>query len=355
MGRGNLLAALNDSAYMMSVEKNSDLVKMASYAPLLENVNKRDWEVNLIHFDSSRVFGRASYYACKLFAENRPDVNLSTQVQYQPARARPITGRIGLGTYNTAAEFKDVQVEQDGKILYQSDFSKGEEGWGPEPGRRLMGKWVAADGVYRQQETVTSHSYFGDGSWSNITVRLKARKLKGAEGFVISVGTADGRCAQWNVGGWNNHQHAIQTGDAIVGKALRGSVEEGRWYDVKVEVKDRTVRGYLDGQLVQEETLPRVDTVLAIAGRDDASGDIIMKVVNSGPKAAGMAVKISGAAKIQPGASVTVLTSADMRAENSFEEPRKIAPVTQTISGAGAEFRHEFPPYSLSILRLKTR
>ena len=55
VGRGNVLAMLNDAAYMMSMEKNTDLVKMGSYAPLLENVNDRDWPVNMIHFDSSRV------------------------------------------------------------------------------------------------------------------------------------------------------------------------------------------------------------------------------------------------------------------------------------------------------------
>ena len=80
VGRGNWVAAINDAAYMMSVEKNTDLVKMASYAPLLENVNHRDWEVNMIHFDSSRVFARATYYVQKLFAEHLPSVALPATV-----------------------------------------------------------------------------------------------------------------------------------------------------------------------------------------------------------------------------------------------------------------------------------
>ena len=86
VGMGNLLAALNDAAYMMSMEKNSDLVKMGSYAPLLENVNHPDWEVNMIHFDSSRVFGRATYYVNKLFAENLPTYNLNTEGRLQARR-----------------------------------------------------------------------------------------------------------------------------------------------------------------------------------------------------------------------------------------------------------------------------
>lgn len=354
VGRGNLLAALNDSAYMMSMEKNSDLVKMGSYAPLLENVNKRDWPVNLIHFDSSRLYGRASYYASKLFAENRPDVNLAATVQYEPSSLKPITGRIGLGTYNTAAEFKDVRVEKDGKVLYESDFSKGAEGWTPERRRAASGTWLTADGVYRQKDPAIAWSYFGNDDWNNITLSVKARKLSGAEGFLVSTGFADGRRVQFNVGGWANKQHAVQVADAIVADAVQGSVEAGRWYDIKIEVKGRLVRCYLDGQLIKEVTLPRVDTVLAIAGKDEATGEVVLKVVNTGPEPASMAIRIDGAAKVAPEARVTVLSSADPRDENSFEAPMKIAPVTSTLTGAGTSFKHEFPAYSLSVIRLRT-
>ncbi len=123
---------------------------------------------------------------------------------------------------------------------------------------------------------------------------LKARKISGAEGFIIPVGLADGRRVQWNVGGWGNRRHAVQVTDAVVGEFTPGSVETGRWYDIRVEVRDRTVRGFLDGVLVQERTLPRIDKVLSIAGRDDKTGDIVIKVVNSAPDAAPMSVVLKG-------------------------------------------------------------
>ena len=65
---------------MLNMESNSDIVVMCSYAPLFENVNKRDWPVNLILLDSSRSVGRSSYQVQKLFALNRPDVALKTRV-----------------------------------------------------------------------------------------------------------------------------------------------------------------------------------------------------------------------------------------------------------------------------------
>ena len=357
VGRGNLLAAIDDAVYMMSVEKNSDLVKMASYAPLLENVNKRNWEVNMIHFDSSRVFARATYYVNKLFADNRPDVNVKTTVDYQPSGPRPIAGRIGVGTWNTSAEFKDIRVERGGRVAYQSDFSRGPEGWTPETGRAQGGRgsWGVADGAYRQSGNVVAFSYVGDPSWSDVTISLKARKLAGAEGFLVLAGTADGRRAQWNVAGWNNTQSAIQAGDTIVGQAVKGSVETGRWYDLRVEVRDRTMRGYLDGVLVNEATFPRIDTVLAIAGRDERTGEVIIKAVNTGDEPAPMTIRLAGAGDVAPNGRVTVLTSQKPTDENSFDAPMAIVPVETALTAVSSSFTHVFPPYSLTVIRVAAR
>ena len=54
---------------MMGLERNSDVVCMASYAPFLFfNVNDRCWPVNLIGFDSARAFGMPSYWVQNLFS-----------------------------------------------------------------------------------------------------------------------------------------------------------------------------------------------------------------------------------------------------------------------------------------------
>jgi alpha-L-arabinofuranosidase len=356
VGRGNLMAALHDAVYMMSAEKNSDLVKMVSYAPLLENVNKRDWEVNMIHFDSSRMFPRATYYAQKVFAENLPAVNLPASVTLDTRAPAPISGRIGVGTWNTAAEFKDIRVERAGRIVYESDFAGSATGWAPVTGRGQGGRgtWNAVDGAYRQSGEVVAFSYAGDPDWTDVTISMKARKISGAEGFLVLAGTVDGRRVQWNVGGWNNRQTALQATDTIVGRPLQHSVETGRWYDVRVEVRDRTVRGYLDGTLISEATYPRVDTVLGIAGRDDRTGDIIIKVVNTAAAPATMAITLDGGRPTGRG-TVTVLTSASPTDENSFETPAKIVPRTSPVSNLGASFPHTFPPYSLSVLRIATK
>jgi alpha-N-arabinofuranosidase len=71
----NMRAAIGDAAWMTEMERNSDLVIMHCYAPLLVNVNPgaRQWRPNLIGYDALRVYGSPSYHAIKLFATNLGD------------------------------------------------------------------------------------------------------------------------------------------------------------------------------------------------------------------------------------------------------------------------------------------
>jgi alpha-N-arabinofuranosidase len=71
----NLRAAIGDAAWMTEMEKNSDIVVMHCYAPLLVNVSPgaRQWRPNLIGYDALRVYGSPSYHAIKLFSTHLGD------------------------------------------------------------------------------------------------------------------------------------------------------------------------------------------------------------------------------------------------------------------------------------------
>ena len=106
---------------------------------------------------------------------------------------------------------------------------------------------------------------------------------------------------------------------------------------------------------MQERTLPRIDRVLAIAGRDDRTGDIILKVVNSCSEPQTMTLAWKGVSRLGPAGSVTVLTSVNPLDENSFDEPTKIAPRTTPLKVSGPSVTHSFAANSLSIIRVNTR
>jgi alpha-N-arabinofuranosidase len=71
----NFDAALGDAAWMTGMERNSDVVVMASYAPLFVNVNPggMQWKSDLIGYNTLSCYGSPSYYAQSMFSNNIGD------------------------------------------------------------------------------------------------------------------------------------------------------------------------------------------------------------------------------------------------------------------------------------------
>ena len=76
----NFGAALGDAAWMTGMERNSDIVIMESYAPLLTNVNPGglQWDTDLIGYNAMESYGSPSYYAQVLFSQHHGDEILSS-------------------------------------------------------------------------------------------------------------------------------------------------------------------------------------------------------------------------------------------------------------------------------------
>jgi alpha-L-arabinofuranosidase len=72
--------ALGEAAWMTGLERNSDIVQLACYAPLFCNLNNPNWYPDLIYFNVTNVFGTPSYYVQQMFSLNRGDVVLPTSV-----------------------------------------------------------------------------------------------------------------------------------------------------------------------------------------------------------------------------------------------------------------------------------
>uniref|UniRef100_A0ACD5WAC7 Uncharacterized protein n=1 Tax=Avena sativa TaxID=4498 RepID=A0ACD5WAC7_AVESA len=69
-GNGSLLASLAEAAFLIGLEKNSDVVQMASYAPLFVNANDRNWITDAIVFNSWQQYGTPSYWMQTFFHES---------------------------------------------------------------------------------------------------------------------------------------------------------------------------------------------------------------------------------------------------------------------------------------------
>ena len=64
-------AALLEAAFMTGLERNADVVHMATYAPLFAHVEGWQWRPDMIWYDNNNSVRTASYYVQQLFSENK--------------------------------------------------------------------------------------------------------------------------------------------------------------------------------------------------------------------------------------------------------------------------------------------
>ena len=99
----------------------------------------------------------------------------------------------------------------------------------------------------------------------------------------------------------------------------------------------------------------QIREVFFCATRDSKSGVIYLKVVNAAGSAQRIQIQIKGAPKMEPEGEVVSLVANSLNDTNSLEQPQKIVPHAEKAGNLSADFSREFPPYSITVLKLKTK
>ncbi len=86
--RNTLRSALAEAAHLTSLERNADVVRFASYAPLLARRGHTQWTPDLIYFTGTEVFPTINYFVQQLFSVNGGDTWLTTAVSPAATPAR---------------------------------------------------------------------------------------------------------------------------------------------------------------------------------------------------------------------------------------------------------------------------
>ncbi|MDA2805284.1 alpha-L-arabinofuranosidase C-terminal domain-containing protein [Nocardiopsis suaedae] len=345
--------ALAEAAYMTGLERNADVVKMASYAPLLAAEWDAQWTPDMIWFDTTRSWGSANYEVQRLFARNTGDAVVPSTASGTPDASGPITGAVGLSTWNTSAEYDDVKVTSaGGETLLSDDFSGGADRWEHITD---AGSWAVEDGAYVQTETAGENTMVmaGDPGWTDYDMEVTATKREGDEGFLIGFGVQGSQDYYWwNLGGWGNTRSAVEHASGGAKSTVvsdETTIEAGRAYDVRIEVRGRDVTLYLDGEEWNSFTAPAPEPFRQVVTHDEETGEYIVKVVNAQSEEARTSIDLGGA-EVAPTAELTVL-AADPDAENTAED-RPVAPETSTIEGVDSSFTHTFPQNSITFMRI---
>jgi alpha-L-arabinofuranosidase len=347
---------LAEAAYMTGLERNADVVELASYAPLLANEDYVQWRPDLIWFNNRASWNSANYEVQKLFMNNTGDRVVPSTATTTPGVGGPITGAVGLSTWATSAAYDDVKVTSaDGATLLSDDFSGDASRWTHSG----AGAWTVQDGQYVQTDEAAENTLVtaGDPAWKDYDLHVKATKRSGKEGFLVAFGVKDtGNYYWWNLGGWNNTQSAVERAadggkSTLLSKA--GSIETGRAYDIDIKVRGRQVTLYLDGQEWGAFTDDKpAEPFRQVVTEDARTGDLIVKVVNAQDTAARTEIDLGGA-RTASRARVTTL-AADQEAVNT-ETDAPVTPVTSTFSGVAPTFSYTFPANSVTFLRIKQR
>ncbi|WP_327427374.1 alpha-L-arabinofuranosidase C-terminal domain-containing protein [Streptomyces sp. NBC_01236] len=348
--------ALSEASYMTGLERNADVVKLASYAPLLANEDYVQWRPDMIWFNNHASWNSADYEVQKLFMSNVGDRVVPSSATTTPSLSAPISGAVGLSTWATTAAYDDVLVTgEDGTTLLSDDFSGDASQWT----HTGTGSWSLQDGQYVQTDEAATNTMVqaGDPAWHDYDLHVKATKKSGKEGFLVAFGVKDtGNYYWWNLGGWNNTTSAVEQAvdggkSTLISKA--GSIETGKAYDIDVKVRGRQVTLYLDGQEWGSFTDDKpAEPFRQVVTRDAKTGDLIVKVVNAQSADARTAIDLGGA-KVGHKAAVTTLQAAP-DAVNT-ETATAVAPVKSTFEGVADTFTYTFPANSVTFLRIKKR
>jgi alpha-L-arabinofuranosidase len=142
--QNNWRCALAEAAFMTGLERNADVVNLASYAPLFAHVEGWQWTPDLIWFDNLRSYGTPNYYVQKMYGNNKGTsvvpITINNQVisgqdsLYASACIDKATNELILKLVNTSGKSQTRNIAVDGvknlnsaakmTILQSSDLNK---------------------------------------------------------------------------------------------------------------------------------------------------------------------------------------------------------------------------------------
>jgi alpha-L-arabinofuranosidase len=390
----NFFSALSEAAYITGLQRNADVVEMASYAPLLANVDYVNWSPDLIWFDNHRAYGTPSYWVQQMFSTNRGDTVAPSSVSVPPEPPEQIdrvagqfgnaldlnglnryvqlpTGLAsGLHDFTIAAWVKPRTVDAWARVF---DFGSSTDanmfltvsaGGGPP-------RFAITAGGNGNEQQLGAPAPLPANQWSHLAVTLS-----GTTGTLYVNGVAVATNPNMTL----SPSSLGSTANTWIGRSqysadplLNGTIDDFQVYDrglSAAEVQSLTtspgagdVASYRfdedggptvvdssgngrDGTVVVQ---PLGDPLYQVVTRD-RDGDVVVKVVNTRSRPITTRVDL-GRVPLRRTGSVTTLRGA-LSDVNSFDEPTKVAPSTSTSTRLGRRFVYDFPPTSVTFIRL---
>lgn len=363
---GQLYAAVGEAMFLIGVERNQDLVSLASYAPLLENYHYYAWYPNLLIFDNLNSYCIPTYYAWKLFGGSRGDYVVESEdetgIIYRPVKGMPsLLGSAG--------------------VRYRKAL------WNGEPinaVHEVMGHEVAIDGGFTiskpdEAQLEESKRMYADlneilvvlGEDEEVTEGTFEVEILEEEGREIGIGVYSSRISkevytsdethpprEWNAGVVNPFQWRIKEGISTftekrypkavsLTKEAKVCLKRGEYNKFKYVVTGKYIYLYVNDEMIQEVEVPHFPAMASVVS--DTEREIIIKIVNIA--SAEDDIHISLDCEVESEYKVNILTGSKYD-ENSLEAPTKVHDQEVQLSGAAKDFIYHASEYSINVIHL---
>lgn len=294
---GNLNAALGEAVFMMGMERNGDIVKMNSYAPIFKNENEARWNPDMIHFNSGEVFVTPSYHVQQLFATHVGDyqVKCVEQNNCYPVENVPVK-------HTVDSVLRVADNPQRYTSVKRFRYSKNEEG-----------------------------------------VKLYFHH-KGSDDYGV-----------WHLGADHNKRYNLELhrkGEvSTLAYKYNGVLEEGKWYDARIEVKGDSVSCFLNNELTHQVSLYPEQWIYTSATltADGVTG--YLKLANPTDKSVSIDIDFKDAEVKQ--VELIRMWSRKGTDENSMEQKDLVRPQhVVTLPVSRGKLKLTLPAFSLDIITI---
>ena len=135
-GANTWKSALGEAAFLTGCERNSDVVRMTSYAPLLAHIPAKGWAQNLIEFNPAHVNPTVNYEVERLFSTHLGDTTYAVSIEQTASRPAKhlyvsATGHDG----DDACRYIKIVNISDSPVDVTLEIARGLAGLGASPSR----------------------------------------------------------------------------------------------------------------------------------------------------------------------------------------------------------------------------
>ena len=365
---GQLRGAVSEAMFMTGFERNQDKIRLCSYAPLLSHEHYHSWFPNLVMYDNYRSCAIPSYYAFRVFGNNRGDWVLEsrdkTNTIYRELHGLPfVEGAEGTVFRNAVLNDLNAYPEKAvrGKYSALSDsvvlWADPEEFAGEPPFFKDLDLVTAlATGpsdIDLREGRFEADVVLKDDAPAGIGVLLAPKPLSFYD-RMQPVPTDP-----WRLFNLEPIRLVIKDGKASVqrgflrAKTLKEvpvNIRNGEFHHLACDYTTEEAVFFLDNEELVRVTLPNYPSMTGVATATD--DEVIVKIVNFSEDPDDVVISLD--ADVEDSYTVDRFFG-EATAENTLDDPEHVSDERLTLSGASREFVYRAPGMSVNALQLRLR